>query len=327
MTLDERQLNEFLGVLDRIDRGKAMPRFPDRMGRFLRQYKDGRLRIAAVLHGLGDLARSDGAVGGFALGRAEVHPLVEPKVGVLGFPLGEVADTLAVSEELGGVVNLIMWLKSPMANAAHEVLKRGSSVLLTGDYRWTPMARLAVGGAEVGSVTPRRWSTIRCIKAVADDLDRPPHALEYALDYRIGPPGIKFFRSICCVRQGGTLRALPAYGEPVMIAISNSSTPRLREVEEGGMCSLLAYREPWSADWIAVDLIPQTTGECFSHAVSWAGYQQELTGERIGGQAVAAIRASWIAARIPVGNDYHEFDTEHRLLPVVRETLRELRRL
>ena len=33
--------------------------------------------------------------------------------------LGEVAGTLAISEELGGLTNLVMWLKGPIANAAY----------------------------------------------------------------------------------------------------------------------------------------------------------------------------------------------------------------
>ena len=327
MSLDEAQLNAFLGVLERIDRGKAMPRFPDRIGRYLRQYKDGRLRLAELFEALGHIRRADGAISGSLLGTAKIHPLAEPKIGVLGFPLGEVADTIGISEELGGVVNVVMWLKSPMANAAHEILKAQGSVTLDGDYRWTPTARVAVGGAAVNAAPPVTWRAARCIKAVADDLGRPPHALEYVLDYRMGAPGIKFFRSVCVTKRGNALTVFPAFAEPTSLDFSGSKPAAVRTMAEGDASSLLVYCEPGSTAWTVVDSVPISREDAFSHVVAWADYQLELSGGKIDGEGVADLRKSWATAGFALSSGYANFNTEHRLLPVAHSVIRELRRI
>lgn len=325
--LSGAQLNEFLGVLDHIDHRGAAPRFAGRMGTFLRQYKDGHLRLASLFRDSGDLERSDGAISGSYLGPVTLHPLVDPKIGVLGFPLGEVADTFAISEELGGIVNVVMWLKSPMANAANDILKTRQSIRLDGDFRWTPTARLAVGAANVDATSALTWKQSRSIKAVADDVARPPHALEYILDYRMGSPGMKFFRSMCVVRRNDTLTVLPAFAEPTLLAISDTSPDIVGSIPEGEVSCLLAYREPWDASWTAVESVRVTAEDALSHVVSWADYQLELRDSQIDGETVAAIRKSWLAAGLPLGRGYSEFNIEHRLLPIVRAVIRELRRI
>src|SRR5262249_50715463 len=159
--------------------------------------ESGRRELRAVLTQQCASCRSDGAVSGKLLGAIEVHALIEPKVDVLAFPLGETAGTLAVSEQLGGILNLRMWLKAGTPQAAFNVLQDTFAVRLVGDYRWTPLAQVTPGEARIESTGGSlSWRGSRCLKAVADDLLRPPHAVEYVLDYRMGPPGLKFFRTI-----------------------------------------------------------------------------------------------------------------------------------
>ena len=140
---------------------------------------------------------------GNPLGAVDVHSLMETRVDVLDLPLGEVADTLCVSEALGGIVRLVLWLKGPNANAMYNRLNDGHpSLQLSGDYRWTPPTRLTPGEADL-DLADRRigWEEARCMKAVADDIGRPPHALEYVREYRLGPPGLKYFRTVCVRRK------------------------------------------------------------------------------------------------------------------------------
>src|SRR2546426_408748 len=134
--LSKIELAEVRTILEKIDRGLIQPRIPDRIGRFLRQYGSGRAHLDQILGERGVERRADAAVSGRVLGAVEVHPILEPEISVLGFPLGEVAETLTVSEELGGLVNAVMWLKGPIANAAYNLLRTNTGLRLRGDYRW-----------------------------------------------------------------------------------------------------------------------------------------------------------------------------------------------
>jgi hypothetical protein len=194
MRLDSAELGKLLGVLEKIDRGEIRPRATGRIGRFLRQYGAGRAEIHAALRRSGIESRGDNAVSGSRLGPVELCPLLEPKVELRSVPVGEVADTPAISEELGGLSNVVMWLSGRAANKAYNRLRVDPSGLrLVGDFRWTPPSRLTPGEARVEACEHTTdWTTARCIKAVADDLGRSPHALEYVLDYRLGPPGMKY---------------------------------------------------------------------------------------------------------------------------------------
>ena len=138
MRLSRSQLADILGILDKIDRGVIQPRLGDRIGRFLRQYESGRRDLRAFLALQSVACRSDGAVSGKSLGAIELHALIEPEVDALAFPLGEVAGTLVVSEELGGLLNVRMWLKAGTALAAFNVLRETSTLRVVGDYRVRP---------------------------------------------------------------------------------------------------------------------------------------------------------------------------------------------
>ena len=323
MTLSRSQLADILGILEKIDSGRIQPRFGDRIGRFLRQYASGRRELRAVLAQQSTSLRSDGAVSGKLLGAIEVHALIEPEVDVLAFPLGETASTLVVSEQLGGILNLRMWLNAGTAQAAYNVLRDAPAVRLIGDYRWTPLAQVTPGEARIepadGSLS---WRDARCLKVVADDLLRPPHAVEYVLDYRLGPPGLKFFRTICASRANGVWQALPCFGQARTFRVRTAGVDD--GVPPGDLLLLLAYREPWSIDWTIVRAVEIQPDEALAHALTWAHFRSELSGESFGAVTVTAAREALQAWGVK-SSHLGPVDLDQQLLPVTKTLLQYIR--
>jgi hypothetical protein len=326
--LTAAELAKLLAILEKIDRGLIHPRAPDRIGRFLRQYSGGRAQLDQVLGKRGVERRADAAVSGRALDAIEVHPILRPEVSLLGFPLGEVAETLAISEELGGLTNMAMWLKGPVANAAYNLLRENQSGLrLSGDYRWTPPARLTPGEAhlEPGEL-PIRWQDARCLKAVAEDLDRPAHALEHVLDYRMGQAGLKYFRCVCTLKRARNWQVLPGLARPRPLEVAEARPEVLSDLNGAELAALLIYREPWSRAWTIVAGAPISAEDAFAHAVTWADFQRELDGCEIDGKLIGGIRESLRASGLRPA-DPAEANLTRRLLPAARDVLRWLRGL
>ena len=320
MRLSTQQFEEVLGILEKIDSGVIRPRMPDRIGRFLRQYEHGRGEIAAILARQRLTPRKDAAVSGRALGAIDIHPFALPDVSVMGFPLGEVAGALAISEQLGGPVNIAMWLKGSAAGVAYDLLSNNPGARLEGDYRWTPPSRVTLGEAHVDVCHEVvDWRFARCLKAVADDFARPPHALEYVVDYRIGPPGLKFFRATCAIRHGSEWRVLPGLTHPRTIEVR--AVISAADVPSGALVLLLAYCEPWSREWTIVDATPISAEDAFAHAICWADFQLELDDSELEPAIIAKLRSSLIEA------GYRPRDTgtpslTRSLLPIARDIRR-----
>jgi len=325
--LTKTELAEVRTILEKIDQGLIQPGIPDRMGRFLRQYGTGRAQLDQILRERGLERRADAAVSGRALGTIKVHPIMQPEISVLGFPLGEVAEALTVSEELGGLVNAVMWLKGPVANAAYNLLRANTGLELSGDYRWTPPAGLTPGEALLEARdSPITWQRARCLKAVADDLLRPPHALEYVPDYRLGPPGIKYFRCVCVANDDTKWRVLPGLTEPRRLEVAEALPEVRRTLAGAAFAALLIYREPWSSGWTIVDGAVIDERDVFAHAITWADFQRELDGSPIDGTIIGGIRESLRANGLRP-TEFAEANLTRSLLPVPRDVIRRLRRL
>jgi hypothetical protein len=323
VSLSRSQLADLLGVLDKIDAGAILPRVGDRIGRFLRQYQSGRRDVCAVLAQQCIACRADGAVSGRSLGAIEMHSLIEPEVDVLAFPLGETASALAMSEELGGIVKVRMWLKAATAHTAFDVLNQTSTLRLVGDYRWTPLAQLTPGEAQTEAADHSlSWRDARCLKIVADDLLRPPHAVEYVIDYRVGPPGLKCFRTMCATREGDLWRVLPCFGESKIFKVGAIATTD--DIPGGELLLLLAYREPWSNDWTIVRAATIQPAEALSHAITWAHFRSELAAEVFGATAVTAARESLRAWGVTT-HDLRDLNLSQHLLPAAKTLLRSVR--
>jgi hypothetical protein len=322
--LSTTELANLLRILEKIDRGLIHPRMPDRIGRFLRQYGSGRKELDRTLTRCQVERRADAAVSGRALGAIEIHSLLEPEVSLLGFPLGEVAGTLAISEQLGGFVNLTMWLNAPTANTVYNLLRQNPALRLTGDYRWTPSARLTPGEAHLDSAgEATAWQHARCLKAVADDLFRPPHALEYVLDYRIGPPSLKYFRCVCALKGSENWEVLPGLTRSRTLEVA-TVIPEVKFEKGERLYTLLIYCEPWSRAWTIVEAIPIDAEDALAHSITWADFQRELSGLAIEPAIIAgsqqALRAAGLASA-----DFGHIDLTRALLPVARDVLRSLR--
>lgn len=327
VSLTANQLADVLGVLDRIDQGLIHPRIPGRIGRFLRQYHAGRAQVDRVVAESKLERRADAAVSGNALGAIEIHSMLEPEVSILEFPLGEVAGTLAISEQLGGLTKLVMWLKGPVANATFNLLRGHQGVRLSGDYRWTPPARLTPGEARLEpSAVSIRWQDARCLKAAADDVVRPPHALEYVLDYRIGPPGLKYFRCVSTRKEGRHWMVLPGLSQPRPLEVCRVLPGVASALNSAEFALVLIYREPWSGAWTIADGAAVDAEGCLAHAMSWADFRRELDGSQIDGDLAHGIReALGMCGLRPAGQP--KPNMAHGLLPVARSVLASLRGL
>lgn len=326
MKLSADQLAEVVTILEKIDAGKGLPRAPERMGRFLRQYRSGRARISEILAEQGIEARADAAVSGLHIGAIEIHPVAPTVVRVLGFPLGEVAETVAISEQLGAITNVVMWLTSPIANAAYNFLRNDGGVRLTGDYRWTPAARLTPGESRVEtSHVSVGWQDARCLKAVSDDLDRPPHAVEYFIDYRLGSPGIKYFRCVCVLLTANQVKVLPGLSQPRPLELAGGKKI-LSELGVGKTAMLLIYREPWSNAWTIVAGIEIDSEGAAAHAIAWADFQRELDGSDVDGAVVRAVHESLSRAGIH-SSSAPKPNMTRSLLPAAKHFLGALRKI
>lgn len=147
---------------------------------------------------------------------------------------------------------------------------------------------------EVGT----HWRSCRFLKATADDISRAPHALEYVLDYRLGTPGLKVFRTLTVRSQGGVASILPGIDAPARpIDFAHPTHPSLASLRDGDVAIVFAYVEPWSRSWVIVDVEQTNAAECFAHAATWADFQAELRERPTLGHAdFGALRNALVAA-------------------------------
>ena len=322
------QFAQVTTILERIDRGLPCPRMPGRVGRFLRQYAAAGNTLAHVFADSEISRRANGSVSGNGLGTIEIHPIGEPEIAILNPVLGEVARTLAFSEELGGLIQLTMWLKARIANTAYNMLQTGNGLRFTGDYRWTPPNKLTPGEAEVQiSRASVKWHDAPSLNAVADDLSREPHALEYVVDRRFGHPGVKYFRCICALRQARQWLVLPALKHSITLDVVAAAKGAVPYPKAGDLACLLVFREPWSSTWFVVDAVPIDFAGALRHSIAWVDFQQELRGVQFDARIINSIRTSLKTAGIGGTTDVHGSGTRRRLRPVARRVLRALRGL
>jgi hypothetical protein len=216
-----------------------------------------------------------------------------------------------------------MWLKARAAGVTFDLLRNGPSARLEGDYRWTPLARLTPGEAHAEGVDEAiSWQHARCLKSVADDLSRPPHALEYVLDYRLGPAGLKFFRSVAARKSGARWEAIPALGDAASFE-AVAGAPPVKSLKDG-LFLILTYSEPWSPVWTIVDAVPLQPDEVFAHAITWADFQRELAGLEVDFAIVGGIRDVLRRSDVRVSGT-GEPRMARTLLPVARAVIRSLR--
>ena len=325
MTLTGLQRRDLLDILDRIDDGVASPDVPGAVGRFLRQYARGRADLDRVVVSRALKRREDDAISGRALKPITVHLLWEPVVHVHSLRLGEVARSIGICEEFGCLVQMVMWLNAHTARTAFETLRETRWVGLEGDYRWTPPSRITPGEARVVPISrTEAWSDSRIIKAVADDLKRPPHALEYVRDHRRHQSGVKFFRSICARRRGDVWEVLPGLGEIDTLHLADSASSVKVVRSEAALAMHLVYREPWSDAWTIAESKEVTADMALAHAITWADVQREVRGLPADPEIVSGIRSALHSAGVRA-KGIGEPNLTRCILPAACDLLRQVR--
>lgn len=300
MRLSAKQLRAFTRILEGLDNGGPPPRLPGPLGLYFRQYASGRTALRSRLKEMGWTVTRAGWIAGQASDRIHFHAIGRARVVVGGRPIGEATQLLGVSEELACVTQAVFWHKTPQGNKAARATDDSPHLEFVGRYRWTPPSRFTPGSAEVSPTKPATWATSACLASTADDFGRPPHALEYVLDFEFGEPGLKSFRSICGVPRKGGWLVLPGFstGRIFDIVFDPPADPESKQLYQ-----LLVYREPWAATWHVVESRLIDDEGAFAHSLAWAQFRAALLEDRLSAPQVATMSDSLRAAGIRSNGD------------------------
>jgi hypothetical protein len=165
------------------------------------------------------------------------------------------------------------------------------------------------------------------LKAVADDLVRPPHALEYVLDYRMGPPSLKYFRCVCALKRRGEWQVLPALSRPRPLEVAQTLAEAKSSLTLSGdaLAMLLIYREPWSRAWTIGGATTIEAEDALAHCITWADFQRELDGSEINATIIGGVGESLRSSGLRAAA-LAEPNFTRSLLPAARQIVRWLRR-
>jgi hypothetical protein len=281
LTVSADELRALTKVLEGIDGGKPAPRVPGPVGLFFRQYARYRGEVSHVLARAGLAGAADGHVRGAELGPIEMTPLASTVTAIPNEVWGAVSHVPMICEELAHVVDLTLWLNAHGANEVDRLLtvEQEPAVRLAGAYRWYPPHRVTPGEAwGVRASTDRSWQLARCLKATADDLASPPHPLEYTLDFRLGPPGLKAFRTFIGRYEGERLEVLPGREARTLSIALEFSGESVLSFRRGELIMVLGFREPWNAIWTAAAATAVDETMALAHAITWADFRLEVEG-------------------------------------------------
>ncbi len=281
MRLSGDELRALTRVLEGIDDGKAPPRVAGPVGLFFRQYARYRREVVHVLARAGIATSADGHVRGADLGPIEMTPLSSTSIAIPNDLWGPVTHVPVLSEELAHVVDLTLWLSAGAGNEVDRLLTvdRVPAVRLAGAYRWHAPHRVTPGEASPAPAeTDVRWQVARCLKATADDLASPPHPLEYTLDFRLGPPGLKAFRTFVGRYERERVEVLPGRGARTLSISLELPRESVQGLRRGGLVMVLGFREPWGGGWTAAaaEAVDETTA--LAHSFTWADFRLEVEG-------------------------------------------------
>ena len=300
MTVGPADLAELARVIDGVYEGKPAPRVGGRLGQYLRRCSLGRFEAQQLLVREGLSTTKGGWVSGAEIGPVTLAPLAPLEGSVPNDLWGPVEHLPALAEALGGVVDLTLWTSAAAANRAHVLLSGSTTpISLSGTYRWFAPSRLTPGEATVEAVDAQTdWRHVRFLKATADDASRAPHALEYVLDYRIGKPGLKAFRSLVVRAHEGRFLVLPGIDSPARpLTFAEPVDARLMSLNDGEVAMVFAYVEPWSSKWVVIDVQPTDAAGCLAHVVIWADFQAEIRDRTaLAPSDLGALRASLVGA-------------------------------
>jgi hypothetical protein len=299
VTLDIEEFGQLVRIIEGVYEGKPPPRVGGRLGQYLRRCSHGRFEVQQLLAREGLTTTARGWVDGTEVGAVVLAPLAALRGSVPNDLWGPVEHLPALSEALGSVLDLTLWTSAVAANRAHVILSSTvSPISVSGTYRWFAPSRLTPGEASVDAVEyDRTWATARFLKATADDVSRAPHALEYVLDYRLGGPGLKAFRTLAVQSVGGGFLILPGVDAPARSILFRGDEALLANLKEGETAIVFAYLEPWSSEWVVIDVEPTDAAGCLTHLITWADFKAELEGRpALAAADLSIMRGALLAA-------------------------------
>ena len=277
MNLSVEQRLMLLKIINDVEEGSIeVPRIGGPIGRFLRELALVQTRVRELVPDDGNFVRGR-SVGPISL--TPFGPLSESMGSEL---LGEVASTIAFSEELGGVVNVTLWGKARSANRLRNVwLRSATTVRLCGDFRWFAPRRITPGTAlpEELAGPANRWDA-RCLKFMAEEFLAAPPAVSYRWDRLFGPSDFRTFRVAALYEMSGEWAVVPCREEHLsrpLIALWPSANTA-GDARVSGLALATLVRGPWEDGWTVADAQRVDSDGVLAHMITWADHRRELLG-------------------------------------------------
>jgi hypothetical protein len=275
VSLSAEQRLSLLKIVSDVEEGRVpVPRADGAIGRFLAELGVLRKRVRDFLPYDGDFVRGE------EVGAITLTPLAPLSERVGSDLLGEVGSTIAVTEELGGLVNVTLWAKAGSANRLRTVwLQTNRPVRLRGAFRWFVPRRVTPGTASVEDppTTSNLWQA-RCVKFVADEFLAAPAALSYRWDTFFGPPDFRAFRVAALCRLSDKRSVVPNNEERLArpVVIPRSGAGLVGDTRAPPLALGMLVRDPWDTCWTVVDEKPIDANGVLAHMITWADHRREL---------------------------------------------------
>jgi hypothetical protein len=276
VTLSEAQRIALRDIVVRIEQGDIAPRVPGEVGWFLRNLGQLRAKVSALLPHDGNFVQ------GAAIGDIHLVPLAPLTERIESELLGEVASTIAVSEELAGLVDVTLWSRGRSANRLLNIwLREPSEVSMAGSYRWYPPRRITPGTAQIeeSRVARAPWDR-RCLRYVAEEFLSAPTAVEYRWDTAHGPLDLRTFRVTVLHAASGEWMILPGEDDRLSRALRVAPAPDRTTCvhSESRLALAMLARDPWVDKWSIVAAEPIDADGALGHLLTWADHRRELLG-------------------------------------------------
>lgn len=273
MTLSLKQRHALLSILEKIEEGQPPPRATGHVGRFLNEFALMRQRLRERIRHDGEFVR------GATVGPIVLTPLAGLEETVKSDLLGEVASTIAVSDQLGGPVEVTLWGKARPANALRNAWLLGpSSVELAGAFRWFAPRRLTPGSATVSILDqPVDLFQARCLKFAGVEFLGPPTATAYRWDRSAGAPDLRTFRVVAIHRSSRSWDVIPVdpvREQSIQVLLDGENVESAVQGRE--LALALISRTPWDEAWTATRAVACDPDGILGHLISWADHRREL---------------------------------------------------
>lgn len=332
------QFLSMVRLMERIDRGEAVPRLPGPYGHFLRRYAHERNDVVTLALEHGIEIRRDGTISGRPFAKVSVSPLFPNESSqVADSHWGQVARYLVLCPELMTAVVLRVWLSGQSGRGAFRELENSTAATLSmyGDFRWLPPGFVTTGTAdfETSGSSHERWEDAQYLKITADDLNDVPHALDHLDIYLSGRPVLAHIRTALIVRRPDGRLFVPGGLRRKELPLALANAKRVDELmgrSHGELFLGLIYREPGEQSWHVWRVTPTDAKEGLRHNLHWIRFARFLCGEGVAKDAqeaaIDALEHSGISVDrgdLPIVQSVPESD--NLLANFARAVMREMR--